>query len=297
MIIRTMLAAVLAITLAACGMAETNYAASDPMPDHVATQLESTVLGETRDIAIWLPPGYEGGAEVYPVVYMPDGGVTEDFPHIANTLAELVEAGDIAPVILVGVSNTERGRDMTPASNTDYDKDFAPQTDGAANFRAFFRDELIPMIESQYRTNGERAIIGESLAGLFVTDSFFREPAIFQRHIAMDPSIWWDNGAIANTAGAQLAVMDHENVSLWFAGSDAEDIKRNTDALAEAFRANTPQGVRWKYVPKPDEQHNTIFRATKEEAFRWALWPATPDAPPVEALPETAPEEGVVPAN
>ncbi len=278
--IRPFFAAFLAICLAACGATETNYAAGDPLPEHVATTLESKVLGETRDIAVWLPPSYADNEIEYPVVYMPDGGVKEDFPHIANTLAEMVAAGEIAPVILVGVSNTERARDMTPDSKTADDEQYAPMSDGAANFRAFWRDELIPMIETKYRTNGERAIVGESLAGLFIMDSFFREPKVFQRHIAIDPSLWWNDYALVKMSEQILTTMDADGISLWFAGSDAEDIKIHTDALAKVFQIGAPDALKWTYVPKPNEQHSTIYRATKKDAFRWALWPVEEAGPP-----------------
>ncbi|WP_336986941.1 alpha/beta hydrolase [Altererythrobacter aquiaggeris] len=272
--IRPFFLVILAICLAACGDSAPNYAANDPVPQHVATSLQSKVLGEARDIAIWLPPEYAANDQDYPVVYMPDGGVKEDFPHIANTLAGMIAAGEIAPVILVGVSNTERGRDMTPASTTDYDRDFGPQTDGAKNFRAFWRDELIPMIERQYRTNSERAIVGESFAGLFIMDSFFREPEVFQRHIAIDPSLWWDDFALVKMSERNLGATDTNGITLWFAGSDAEDINIHTTALARVLRISAPDSLRWKYVSMPEEQHSTIYRAAKEDAFRWALWPA-----------------------
>lgn len=271
--IRHIFAVFIALCLAACGADETNYAAGDPLPEHQAFQLESKVLGETREIAVWAPPGYAGGETEYPVVYMPDGGVKEDFPHIANTLAKLAEAGEIAPVILVGVANTERGRDMTPDSQTADDEQYAPMTDGAASFRAFWRDELIPMIEAKYRTNGERAIVGESLAGLFVIDSLLREPKLFQRHIAVDPSLWWNNHALVQMSERYFRTMDGKGVSLWFASSDAADINVHTNALAKVLEISAPETLRWTYMPKPQEQHSTIYRATKETAFRWALWP------------------------
>ncbi|WP_114521961.1 alpha/beta hydrolase-fold protein [Altererythrobacter sp. ZODW24] len=277
--IRHVLIALIALCLAACSDSETNYAAGDPLPEHQALQLESKILNETREIAVWLPPGYASSGELYPVVYMPDGGVQEDFPHVANTLAELIAAGDISPVILVGAANTERGRDMTPDSQTADDEQYAPMTDGGANFRAFWRDELIPTIEAKYRTNGERAIVGESLAGLFIVDSFLREPKVFQRHIAMDPSLWWNNHALVQMSERRLQAMNAEDASLWFASSDAEDIKLHTDALAKVLEISAPEALRWTYVPEPQEQHSTIYRATKEAAFRWALWPVEDVAP------------------
>lgn len=43
-------------------------------------------------------------------------------------------------------------------------------------FRKFIRDELMPEIRGRYRTTAETAIVGESLAGLFVVETFLLEP-------------------------------------------------------------------------------------------------------------------------
>ena len=231
-------------------------------------------LGETRTVNVYTPPGYEAGGRRYPVLYMPDGGIGEDFPHIANTVDTLIQQGAIAPVLVVGIENTERGRDLTPDSRTEYDRQFAPMTDGASAFRAFIRDELVPEIDRRYRTTGERAIVGESSAGLFVVDTFFREPDLFDRYVAMDPALWWDDHTLVRRAGERLPGIAGDGLTLWFAGSNAADIAPHTDSLAAVLEAAAPADLRWRYEPRKDEEHRTIFRATKEEAFRWALWPS-----------------------
>jgi predicted alpha/beta superfamily hydrolase len=246
----------------------------DPLPAHRSFDLASKAVDEVRRIAVYMPPGYESSDEAFPVLYMPDGGVKEDFPHIANTIDALIRDGAIAPMLVVGIENTERRRDLSPASSTEDDLQYAPAEDGATDFRTFIETELIPEIDRRYRTNEERAIVGESLAGLFVIDTFFRRPQLFQRYIAMDPSLWWDDHALVRQAEDRLADLDGMERTLWFTGSDAEDIFRHTGALAEILEAHAPSTLRWTYDPRPTEQHWTIFRATKEDAFRWALWPA-----------------------
>ena len=269
---RPRLAAPLLLALALVACAATPP--PDPIPPHDAIELQSEVVAEKRRINVYTPPGYDTSEQSYAVLYMPDGGIGEDFPHIANTIHALIEEGAIAPVLVVGIENTERGRDLTPGSTTDPDRRFAPMTDGAADFRRFLRTELIPEIDGRYRTTEARAIVGESLAGLFVVDTFVREPELFERYIAMDPSLWWDDHALVRQAEERLPSTTGAARSLWFAGSDAEDINLHTTALAEVLQAHAPAELRWTYQPRPEEQHRTIFRATKVEAFRWALWPA-----------------------
>ena len=256
------------VVVASCG---SQAATTDPIPAHETFDVASNSLREKRVINVYLPEGYSTTEQTYPVVYMPDGGIEEDFPHIANTLAGLIESGKIDSVILVGIENTDRRRDLTPSSTTAYDRDYGPAGDGAMAFRTFIRNELIPMIESKYRIAKGRTIIGESAAGLFVVDTFFREPTLFDHYIAMDPALWWNDHELVKQATQRLPAMDLSGKSLWFAGSSAGDIQPHTRNLEKAISAAEPSALRWAYRDSPNEKHATIFRATKEDAFVWSL--------------------------
>jgi hypothetical protein len=244
---------------------------NDPIPSHDNFTIASTQVNETRVINVWVPPTYEKGNDSFPVLYMPDGGIKEDFPHIANTLAKLIENKSIPPYILVGIENTERGRDLTGFSEVETDAQYCPLTDGAKNFRAFITDELFTEINNKYRTTDKKGLIGESLAGLFVMETFMLEPEAFDFYIAMDPSLWWNNFNLVNETKNHLANFPTENKKLWFAGSGAEDISKHTQNLAKILETEAPENLTWTYQDEPEEKHNTIFRATKEEAIIWAL--------------------------
>ena len=244
---------------------------NDVIPLHDNFTIESTIVNETRVINVWTPPSYEGGTDSLLVLYMPDGGIKEDFPHIANTLAKLIANKSIPPMILVGIENTERGRDLTGSSTTEYDAQFCPQTDGAKDFRAFITDELMPVINRKYRTNKQKGIIGESLAGLFVMETFFLQPLAFDFYIAMDPSIWWDNHILERKASEYLKAMPTNKTKLWFAGSSVKDISIHTNNLANTLKKSAPENLTWTYVDAPKEKHSTIFRATKEQALVWTF--------------------------
>ena len=181
---------------------------ADPIPAHDELRIESQVMGETRVINVWTPPGSADSREPLPVLYMPDGGIGEDFPHIAGTLAELVAAGRIAPLILVGIENTQRRRDLTGPSTVEEDGRIAPLTDGSSVFREFIATELMPRIEASYRTDGRRAIVGESAAGLFIVETFFLRPELFDLYIAMDPALYWNDHALVKQAAARLGCDD-----------------------------------------------------------------------------------------
>lgn len=244
---------------------------NDPVPKHDTFKIESRHVGETRIINVWLPPTYKKNNEPFPVLYMPDGGIKEDFPHIANTIAKLVKEKSIPPIILVGIENTERGRDLTGYSETEFDAQFCPLTDGAKNFRAFITDELFDEIGKRYRVRNQKGIIGESLAGLFVMETFLQHPESFNFYIAFDPSIWWNDHFLAKHANKLLQKFPDKEIVLWFAGSSAEDISQYTNKLKEVLENNAPDKLKWKYSDEPKEKHNTIFRATKEKALKWTL--------------------------
>ncbi|HVR95887.1 MAG TPA: alpha/beta hydrolase-fold protein, partial [Thermoanaerobaculia bacterium] len=128
--------------------------------------IDSTALGETRRINVYLPPGYaDSPAARLPVLYMPDGGMAEDFLHIAGLVQISVTNGTMRPFLLVGIENTQRRRDMTGPTENEEDKKIAPRVGGSEAFRRFLREELMPQVKARYRTTQETAIVGESLAG------------------------------------------------------------------------------------------------------------------------------------
>lgn len=204
----------------------------------------------------------------------------EDFPHVVHTVDSLIALGAIRPVIVVGIPNTERRRDLTGPTRVAADSAIAPRVGGSAAFRRFIRDELIPAVGARYRTTAERAIVGESLAGLFVMETFLGDPALFDHYVAFDPSLWWNRGALVDSAPALLAVARPAasrgkvtpmlRRTIYVAGS-RDDIADGTARLAAALQAAAPSGLTLIYVPRPDLTHATIFRALGPEALASAL--------------------------
>lgn len=242
---------------------------TDPIPDHDSFTIESKAVSETRVINVWLPPNYNSTDSAFPVMYMADGGIKEDFPHIANTLAALVKANKIAPLILVGIENKLRRRDLTGPTQEAKDKEIAPIVGGSQNFRNFISDELFAEINKRYRTTNEKGIIGESLSGLFVVETFLLTPDMFDYYIAFDPSIWWNDYKMVNYASKYLAKFPESQKRLWFAGS--ADMSKYTKRFEKTLKSQNLPNLKWQYSDEPTEQHSTIFRATKEKAILFTL--------------------------
>lgn len=243
----------------------------DPIPAHESFKIESKKVGETRIINVWTPAEYSTIKDSLPVMYMADGGLQEDFPHIANTFAELIKSKSIPPMILVGIENTQRRKDLTGQTEIKEDKEIAPIVGGSAQFRAFLNDELFAEINRRYRTNSKKGILGESLSGLFVVETFLLKPEMFNYYIAFDPSLWWNNHYLVSTAKEHLAKLPKSEIKLWFAGSSSADISMNTNELAQTLKTENLINLKWTYSDEPKEKHQTIFRATKVKAIKWTL--------------------------
>ena len=261
----------LIVIILSCASCKNEAPPSDPIPEHETFKIASNQVGEERVINVWTPSNYKTSTDSLPVMYMADGGVKEDFPHIANTLSELIIAKKIPPTILVGIANTQRRRDLSGPTEIEKDKEVAPVVGGSEKFRAFIKEELFPEISKRYRTTSEKSIIGESLSGLFVVETFFLTPEMFDNYIAFDPSLWWNNHYLVRTAKEHLALFPKTEKRIWFAGSSAEDISQYTNSLAEILKTENLPNINWIYSPEPKEKHNTIFRATKEKAIIWTF--------------------------
>jgi predicted alpha/beta superfamily hydrolase len=243
----------------------------DSIPKHQTFTINSITLNENRVINVWIPENYENSSDSLPVIYMADGGIKEDFPHIANTLADLINQKKIKPIILVGIENTQRRRDLTSITEVEKDKKIAPVVGGLENFKAFIKEELFIEINKRYKTTNKKSIIGESLAGLFVMEIFFSDPSMFDNYIAFDPSLWWNNHKLINTANENLVNHNYLNKKLWFAGSNTKDISRYTKKLEKILTELNSKDLIWKYSNEPNDTHQTIFRATKVKALEWSF--------------------------
>lgn len=244
--------------------------ADETMPAHLTLRVPSALLSETRVVNVYLPPGYDSKADRrYPVLYMLDGGEKEDFPHLVETLDSLIKSADIPPMLLVGIENTERRRDLTGPTEVASDREIAAVVGGSATFRAFIERELMPLIGTFYKVSEERSIIGESLAGLFVVETLFVQPRLFSTYVALDPSLWWNAEQWWREAGTRLNANAEMQARLLLAA--AGDSGNATAHLVDALCRNPLSGLRWTYAPHPELRHATIFRGLERDVLRQAF--------------------------
>lgn len=275
------LGAGLVIALTASGvpaMAQTTVAET-PVVIGTSYALPSSVYGGTREINVWLPPGYEDGEAAYPVLYLLDGGATfQDFHHISG-LAQLGTVnGTTRDVIVVGIASVDRRNELAlPTEDPELIAQY-PTQGHSDRFRRFVAEEVQPFVESRFRTDGETALMGESLAGLFVVETFLKEPQMFDAYVAVSPSLWWDGGRLARQAGAHLR--DHSNeprTLILTLGDEGPEMQAPMEVLVAHLRDHAMPGVTWDYTPRPTESHATIYHGAALDAFRRLY--AAPPAP------------------
>lgn len=231
--------------------------------------LPSQVMEEVREINVWLPPGYDDADARYPVLYLLDGGQAQDFHHISG-LAQLGTVnGATRDVIVVGVASVDRRNELALPTDDPALIEQYPTQGHARRFRRFVAGEVMPFVERGFRTNGETVLMGESLAGLFVVETFLKEPDLFDAYVAVSPSLWWDGGRLARQAGAHLR--DHSNAprTLYLTIADEGGAMQSAmDDLVAGLGEHAPSSLTWYYQPRPAESHATIYHGAAAEIFR-----------------------------
>ena len=270
------LLAILAAALCAAACASLTDPAPAPAtrPIVIGEQrvVTSKSLGDAREINVWLPHSYAGSTRTYPVLYLIDGALDQDFHYIAGLAQYGALSGGFEEAIVVGVQTKDRRAELTwrsadPAENRDF-----PTNGNGAAFRRFLTDEVKPLIDETYRTNGEDALMGESLAGLFVTESLLRHPATFDRYIAISPSLWWDFGSLGKEARRLVDDLPKGERKFYLAMANEKGAMRDAAlSIVSALRKEKPEGLAWTFSDRPDLQHATIYHREALEALVWTF--------------------------
>ncbi|WP_171033048.1 alpha/beta hydrolase [Qipengyuania marisflavi] len=297
--------AVGALMLAAPALGQSSL--GEPVTIGTTYTIPSAVLGGERRITVRLPLGYVEQPEMrFPVVYVIDGGPEQDFPHIAGIVQSRDMNYSFGRFILVGVETVNRRAEISPPVRADaladYTESLGATPGGAAEFRRFLAQDVKPWVEQAYRTSGQDAVMGESLAGLFIIETLFEQPDLFDDWIAVSPSLWWDNMKLAIAAPARLrqAAGGKERLYLTLANEGYRH-EEGVERMVDALRSDAPDDWQWAYVPLGrSETHGTIYHTAALDAFRLLYGTTTREYRPAsemlgrEAAPRTAAEQAML---
>ena len=251
-----------------------------PLNIGLTTQLHSTILNETRVINIYLPDGYSANDTArYPVMYIPDGGIKEDFLHLTGIVQYSSQpwVHRFPKAIVVGIENTNRQRDFTFAvtnldflQKTGYRKEDIPEYGGSSKYISFLQKELQPFINARFKTNGNNTIIGESLAGLLVTEIYVKHRGLFSNYIIISPSLWWGNEKLLKEVTLNQNNSKKVNVYIGVPNKEEQPMMHN-DALQLYKQVQNHAGrntkVFFDYLPA--ETHATVIHQAAYNAFKW----------------------------
>jgi len=220
--------------------------------------LYSKVLGEKRAILVHTPAGYNITTDAYPVLYLLDG--KEQFVHTAGLADFLGTRGATPQMIVVGIVNTDRGRDFTQtraAKGVDLKK---MAGGGAEKFLAFLEKELMHFVEGNYRTQPYRILVGHSLGGLLATHTMLTRPGLFDAHIAISPYLAWDNGVIFKDMKAALKRRAAAGGFYYatYGGLEGKEYDSNLRALKKTLKRHAAKGLNWQISKMPNDDHGTI---------------------------------------
>ncbi|HUR79884.1 MAG TPA: alpha/beta hydrolase-fold protein [Thermoanaerobaculia bacterium] len=241
----------------------------------VQLTIDSKIMGEKRTAFVSLPASYATSTHRYPVLYMTDA--PQQFDHTVATAAFLANTGRMPEVIVVGVTNTDRTRDLTPThieSDTWGGRRMSfPTSGGAAKFLSFFESELIPQIESSYRTIPYRVFAGHSFGGLFALNALFTKPKLFNAVIAVSPTFVWDDGWVLRSAQKFVAGNPDLNASLVVTLGDEGEMKTGFEDLKKLMSRRAPRGFTSNAYYFGDEDHGSVVLPSHHAALKTIFAP------------------------
>lgn len=272
------------ITLFTSGLCEAQEK-SKPLTIGKSDLLSSKILKEDRVLNIYLPENYNANDTLtYPVIYILDGGIEEDFLHIAGIVRFNTQEwiGRFPRSIVVGIEGNTRRRDFTFAvSNTHFiekegfSKSSFPQYGGSEKYMDFIEKELQPYITKAYKAQAKKTIIGESLAGLITTEILLKRPKLFDDYIIISPSLWWGEQLLLSDAENLLHKNLSKKVNVYLGvPNKEEDIKmyNESEMLQKLLKSNKNINLIFDYMP--EELHSTVIHQAVYNAFK-KLYPKT----------------------
>lgn len=261
------------------------------IPDTELRILSSSAVGQEFSIFVALPHTYTQESKAYPVIYALDanlffGILTDTVRHFAliNLIPEVIIVGIGYPVRTFKETLGLRTRDLTPTEiGAAWYEEFKshvsdpPQyvgSGGAANFLRFIHEELMPFIDTNYRTmTGDSTLMGDSFGGLFALYALFSHPDTFRRYIVGSPSVWWDNETILGLEKDFVALNGDVSakVCLSVGGNETEAMIAGMYKVATMLRSREYQSLELKTRFFEGETHESVLPAFASWGLRAAF--------------------------
>jgi predicted alpha/beta superfamily hydrolase len=203
-------------------------------------KFQSRILGGEVTYLVHLPDGYDNSTKEYPVTYMMNGQSVSLFANAASTLDNLSDER-IPDMILIGISNTG------VAANYRSCPDDSGNVKLGDSFRKFLKEDLIPEIKRNYRTNDYKILFGQSNTGLFVLYSCLIQPDLFNAYIVASPMFGWCPQFYTEKTRAFLNNNPSLNKKLYVSYGDLDyiEVLRYINDFKEILK-QSPASFQWK---------------------------------------------------
>ncbi len=270
----TVICSTILIFIASNGLAQNQ---GDPIINGYYYKIFSKILNEERTLLIHLPDGYEKYTKCYPVIVQLDGYEQIYLSRLAEA-NRLLDEDLIPEFIYVAVANIDRNRDMYPFK-TPYHR----TAGGADNFVKFISNELIPFIDTKFRTSSHRTLIGFSASGLFTFYYFLTKPETFDAYLACSPAISFDTEYFVGKLRRFVVENGTMNKTLAIVYGSAEgntyygdqyyfDMHKCLGKITNILKNESPRGLDWSVTPIIGGLHvpnGCVYEGLKKVFLGW----------------------------
>jgi uncharacterized protein len=218
---------------------------------HTRHSIISKALGEERTVLVRVPFGYERSTQKFPVAVMLDAHAPQN--GMTGSIIESQAAAGVMPeMILVGIQNTNRTRDLTPTRTE------RPDSGGTDKFLDFIETELLPFVEKNYRTEPYRVFLGHSLGGLTVVYTMITRPHLFGGYVAASPVLNWDNDLVIKKSEELFKANKKFRKSLFISLGNEPELTAGFNSYKDLLRKSAPDGLDADFEHWTDEDHGSI---------------------------------------
>ncbi len=214
------------------------------LPGSQHLSISSSIVGREYSILVQLPRGYGDTTRSFPVVFVLDA--QWDFPLVGAIYGSQYYDGFVPALIIVGITwgganpnhDSLRAADLTPTHVQQ-----VPQSGNAPQFLSFIKTELIPFIESRFRTaKDDRTLMGSSYGGLFTLYAMFQETGLFRRYVLTSPALGFDNGILSSYEKSYAERKSSLPVRLFMAQGGLEGGVEPFERFVEQMKSRSYEG-------------------------------------------------------
>lgn len=244
----------------------------------------SKILNEERKIYIYAPPTDTSYVtQSSPVLYLMDAD--EQMAMVTGQVIYLSQSFTlIPPMIIVGIGNIDRTKDLTPTHSTSghhgkSDTSLASTlttSGGGEKFLQFLREELMPYVEKHYKTVPFKTFCGHSLGALMAVYTLLKHPDMFNAYIAISPSLWWDEQSVLKQAKTWKPDFGSKKFLFFSDGSEGVQFHKNALTLDSLLKIKNTAELKVRYTYYPGETHQAEPIKATYDALRYIYHPVYP---------------------